>query len=60
VKPLANLLRGRDPELPAALIASHVIGLATMRHALKSPALTAAAQNEAIAIVGAAIQVLVK
>jgi len=38
VLPLARLLRGRDAELRAALIASHLIGLATMRHALASTA----------------------
>jgi len=57
VLPLARLLRGRDAELRAALIASHLIGLATMRHALASPLLVAdAARRKTIASVGAAIQ----
>ena len=41
VLPLARLLRGRDAELRAALIASYLIGLATMKHALASPLLGA-------------------
>ncbi|MFL6681175.1 MAG: TetR family transcriptional regulator [Burkholderiaceae bacterium] len=57
VLPLARLLRGRDAELRAALIASHLIGLATMRHALASPLLAAdAARRKTIASVGEAIQ----
>jgi AcrR family transcriptional regulator len=57
VLPLARLLRGRDAELRAALIASHLIGLATMRHALGSPLLAVdAARRKTIASVGAAIQ----
>lgn len=56
VTPLARLLRGRDTELRAAMIASYVIGLATMKHALGSPALTGAARRKAVARVGAAIQ----
>jgi AcrR family transcriptional regulator len=60
VLPLARLLRGRDAELRAALIASHLIGLATMKHALSSPLLTAdAARRKAIASVGEAIQACV-
>jgi AcrR family transcriptional regulator len=56
VLPLARLLRGRDTELRAALIASYLIGLATMKHALASPLLGAPARRKAIATVGAAIQ----
>ena len=59
VLPLARLLRGRDAELRAALIASHLIGLATMKHALASPLLGAASQRKAVAMVGAAIQACV-
>jgi AcrR family transcriptional regulator len=59
VEPLARLLRGRDAELRAALIASYLIGLATMKHALGSPLLGAAAQRKAVAVVGAAIQACV-
>src|SRR5438477_578994 len=55
VLPLSRLLRGRDAELRAALIASHLIGLATMRHALGSPLLLAdAARRKTIASVGEA------
>ncbi|MEP6503401.1 MAG: TetR family transcriptional regulator [Betaproteobacteria bacterium] len=59
VLPLAGLLRGRDAELRAALIASYLMGLATMKHALHSPALGAAVQRKAVALVGAAIQACV-
>ena len=60
VLPLARLLRGRDAELRAALIASHLIGLATMKHALASPLLLAdAARRKTIASVGEAIQACV-
>jgi AcrR family transcriptional regulator len=56
VKPLAKLLRGRDAELRAALIASYVIGLATMKQTLGSALLSEAAQRKALDIAGAAIQ----
>ena len=59
VLPLARLLRGRDAELRAALIASYLIGLATMKHALGSPLLGSATQRKAIATVSAAIQACV-
>jgi AcrR family transcriptional regulator len=59
VLPLARLLRGRDSELRAALIASYLIGLATMKHALGSPLLGAATQRKAVATVSAAIQACV-
>jgi AcrR family transcriptional regulator len=59
VLPLARLLRGRDAELRAALIASYLIGLATMKHALGSPLLGAATQRKVVATVGAAIQACV-
>ena len=59
VEPLARLLHGRDADLRAALIASYLIGLATMKHALGSPLLGAAAQRKAVATVGAAIQACV-
>ena len=59
VQPLGKLLRGRDAELRAALIASYVIGLATMKHGLGSPALGPGAQRRAVALAGAAIQACV-
>ena len=59
VLPLSKLLRGRDAELRAALIASYLLGLATMKHALHSPALDVVAQRRAVARVGAAIQACV-
>ena len=59
VLPLARLLRGRDAELRAAIIASHLIGLATMKHALGSPLLTDATRRKTVATIGAAIQACV-
>ena len=59
VLPLARLLRGRDAELRAALIASYLIGLATMKRALASPLLAPATQRKTVAAVGAAIQACV-
>ena len=59
VLPLARLLRGRDAELRAALIASYLIGLATMKHALRSPLLGEAARRKTVATIGAAIQACV-
>jgi len=59
VLPLSRLLKGRDAELRAALIASHLIGLATMKHALGSPLLGDAGRRRTIATVGAAIQACV-
>ncbi len=59
VRPLAKLLRGRDAELRATLIASYLIGLATMRHGLDSPALAGPARKKAAAAVAAAIQACV-
>lgn len=59
VLPLARLLRGRDAELRAALIASYLIGLATMKRALASPLLGPSTQRKAVAAVGAAIQACV-
>jgi AcrR family transcriptional regulator len=56
IAPLAKLLRGRDADLRAATIASYVVGLATMKHALGSPAFTPSAQRKVVATVGAAIQ----
>jgi AcrR family transcriptional regulator len=59
VLPLAKKLRGRDPELRAALIGSYVIGLATMRHLLSSPALVSASRRKVMALTGDAIQACV-
>ena len=59
VLPLARLLRGRDAELRAALIASYLIGLATMKHALGSPLLGEATRRKTVATIGAAIQACV-
>jgi len=56
VHPLAKRLRGRDAELRATLIASYLIGLATMHHGLQSPALSGPARRKAAATVAAAIQ----
>jgi hypothetical protein len=59
VTPLARMLRGRDAGVRAAAVASYVIGLATMKHVLRSPALTTAATRKIVASVGAAIQACV-
>jgi len=59
VKPLARRLRGPDADVRAALIASYVIGIATMRHGLHSTALTGPARRRAAAIAAAAIQACV-
>ncbi len=59
VRPLARLLRGRDAEARAALIAAYVIGLATMRHGLDAPAWTGASGRKAAALAAAAIQACV-
>ncbi|EIC82139.1 TetR/AcrR family transcriptional regulator [Serratia sp. M24T3] len=52
ISPLSKLLSGKDTEARAALIASYVIGLATMRHRLASKALSCkkAKQIAALAI----------
>ncbi|MDB5850301.1 MAG: hypothetical protein JWP29_4053 [Rhodoferax sp.] len=59
VKPLAKRLGGRDAELRATLIASYVIGLATMRHGFDSAALAGAGRKKAATAVGEAIQACV-
>ncbi len=59
VQPLARQLRGRDAELRATLVGSYLIGLATMRHVLVSPALGIAARRKAVALAAAAIQACV-
>lgn len=60
VAPLAKMLRGRDAELRATVIASYVIGLATMRHGLDAAALAGGAgRKKAAATVGEAIQACV-
>lgn len=60
VAPLAKRLGGRDAELRAGLIASYVIGLATMRHLLGSPVLASASQRKLAGLAGAAIQECVR
>jgi AcrR family transcriptional regulator len=60
VAPLAKMLRGRDAELRATVIASYVIGLATMRHGLDATALSGGAgRKKAATTVGEAIQACV-
>jgi len=59
VRPLAKSLRGRDADQRAALVASYVIGLATMKHALGSPLLSGPAMQRVMARAGAAIQACV-
>jgi len=59
VRPLAAMLEGEDALVRAALIAAQVIGLATMKHALASPAFGPDALRVAVASTGAAIQACV-
>jgi AcrR family transcriptional regulator len=59
VKPLAARLSGRHTETRATLIASYVIGLATMRHRLESPLLAGPGRRRAADIAAAAIQACV-
>jgi AcrR family transcriptional regulator len=59
VQPLAGLLRGRDAELRAGLIASYLVGLATMMYGFGVEPPGPAAQRRTIAFVGAAIQACV-
>ena len=56
VEALASRLMGRDADLRATMIASYVIGLATMRHFVVSPVLANATQKQLAALVGEAIQ----
>jgi AcrR family transcriptional regulator len=59
VQPLALRLGGRNAGARAALIASYVIGIATMRHLLDSPDLDLSLQDESVSLVVAAIQACV-
>lgn len=59
IKPLAKRLGGRDAEVRAALIASYIVGLATMRHAFSTHALSGAPGKRAGLIAARAIQVCV-
>lgn len=56
VQPLARKLGGRDADLRATLIGSYVLGLATMRHLLRAPALSPASRRKVTALTGQAIQ----
>ncbi|WP_397452355.1 TetR family transcriptional regulator [Pseudomonas sp. NA-150] len=56
VQPLAQTLGGRNANVRAALIGSYVIGLATMRHLLKSPDLAPPLLDESVTLVINAIQ----
>lgn len=56
VRPLAKLIGGRDAELRATLMASYMIGLATMRHGMGSAVLAGPARKKAAASAAAAIQ----
>jgi AcrR family transcriptional regulator len=56
VQALASRLGGRNANVRASLIASYVIGLATMRHLLGSPDLDMTLQDEPVSLVVAAIQ----
>lgn len=56
VAPLAKRLGGRDRDVRAGVIASYVIGLATMRHGLGSTAFAGAKARKAASIAAEAIQ----
>lgn len=56
VQQLAKKLKGKDVLVRAALVASYVIGLATMRHLLKSQAFSKASRSHAVSQVSTAIQ----
>lgn len=60
IGPLAKLLRGRDAEARAALIASYLIGLASVRHGLQSNSLAGTARRKAAQLAAAAIQACVE
>lgn len=59
VQPLAEKLGGENTPIRAALIGSYVIGLATMRHLLHSPAFDVKSGLEAARRVSTAIQACV-
>lgn len=59
VQPLALKLGGRNADARATLIASYVIGIATMRHLLDSPDLNLSVQDESVSLIAAAIQACV-
>ena len=55
VDPLANALEGEDTDLRAGLIASYIIGLATMRFLLDSPTLKGHDTSKTSALIAKAI-----
>jgi hypothetical protein len=57
---LASLIGGKDSELKAGLIISYLIGLATMRVALKSQVIISADTDKIVNILGTAIQACIK
>jgi len=56
VKPLASLIGGDDAEIKATVISSYLIGLATLRVALGSPAFRARNMEKLTALVSKTIQ----
>jgi AcrR family transcriptional regulator len=56
VKPLGKRLGGRDADVRSTLIASYIVGLATMRHAFGARALSGAPGKRAGAMAAEAIQ----
>lgn len=60
VQPLSRRLGGRDAEVRATLIASYVLGLATMRHGFEAAALTGAQGKSAERLAALAIQAYVR
>lgn len=59
VVPLAKVMGGRNAKMRATLIASYVLGLATMRHALHAPCLKGHEQLKAANMAGSALQNLI-
>jgi AcrR family transcriptional regulator len=56
VEPLAAMLEGPDAELRASLIASHVLGLYIVKHALRLPALNVRTERSAVEQVASAVR----
>ncbi len=54
--PLARRSRGRDGALRAAVVASHVVGLALGRYVVALPALARAPRDRLVALVGPTLQ----
>ena len=56
---LLQVLEGDDRELRAALVASHLIGMATLRYVVRMPPLADASIDDVVRVYGPAVQVLI-